>query len=76
MAREKSKEMHLKHPKVISAQVLYDEEYKILSTLQTELVEKEILKGKIAVRRLDMEGKRDGSFHNPRTKGEMKVAYD
>ena len=40
MAREKSKEMHLKHPKVIIAQVLYDEEYKILSTLQTELVEK------------------------------------
>ena len=68
--------MYLNHPKVISAQVLYDEEYKILSAIQTELVEKEILKGKIAVRILDMEGKRDGSFHNPRTKDEIKVAYD
>ena len=39
MARKKSKEMHLKHPKVISAQVLYDKEYKVLNTIKTELVE-------------------------------------
>ena len=76
MARKKSKEMHLKHPKVISAQALYDKEYKALNTKKTELAEMEILKGKIAMRRLEMEGGRDGSFVNPRTKDEIKVAYD
>ena len=76
MARKKSKEMHLKHPKVISAQALYDKEYKALNTKKTELAEMEILKGKIAMRRLEMEGERDGSFVNPRTKDEIKVAYD